>query len=125
MDLNGKDLFGWELNNPDHNVFDLEIMEIWGGCRNCEQAPGCTIPCESVRRLVPRDGTIIGLGREVEEDKPRMSYFALLNRGEVKFILLSEPEHYWATASYIPPEQVPEWALSRWNQEKQGIPGEQ
>jgi len=118
MELNGKDLFGWELNNPDHNIFDLEVMEVWGGCKDCEQAPLCTLPCESVRRLVPRNGRIIGLGREKEEDKPRITYFAHLTQDEVKFILLSEPDHYWATASFIPHEQVPEWALSRLSRKK-------
>ena len=122
MDLNGKELLGWELNNLDHEIFDLEVMEILGGCRNCELAPGCTLPCESVRRLVPRKGTIIGLGSEKEDDKPAMSYFALLNQDEVKFILLSAPDHYWATASYIAHEQVPDWALSRLDQKKQDLP---
>ena len=122
MERNGEDLFGWELNNPDHEIFDLEVMEVLGGCRNCELAPDCSMPCESVRRLVPRKGTIIGLGHEQEDGKQGMSYFALLNRDEVKFILLSAPDHYWATASYIPHEQVPDWALSRLNQKKQDIP---
>ena len=121
MELNGKDLFGWELNNPDRDIFDLEILEVLGGCRNCELAPGCTMPCESVRRLVPRKGTIIGLGHEKEEDTGK-SYFALLNRDEVKSILLRSPDHYWATASYIPDEQVPDWALSRFNQKKRDFP---
>ena len=121
MEPNGTELSGFELNNPDHDIFDLEIMEIIGGCRHCEQALSCAIPCESVRRLVPKKGTIIGLGNEKEHGKPGVSYFALLNREEVKFILLSSPDHYWATASYIPHEQVPDWALSRLNQIEQVV----
>ncbi len=123
MDTCGNDLCGWELNNPDHDIFDIQVVEVFGGCRNCEQVAECSLPCESVRRLVPREGRIVGLGHEKEEGKPRMSYFALLNRNEVKFIELRTPDHYWAKAGYISHEQVPAWALSRLNQENQVVPG--
>jgi len=122
MNRNGEDLLGWELNNPDHEIFDLEVMEVLGECRNCELASECSMPCESVRSLVPKKGTIIGLGHEKQNGRRGMSYFALLNRDEVKFILLSAPDHYWATAKYIPHEQVPDWALSRLDQTRHDLP---
>lgn len=117
------DLCGWELNNPDHEIFDIHVIEVVGGCGSCEHVAECAMPCESVRRLAPKEGRILGLGHEKEEGKPRMSYFALLHRDEVKFIRLSSPDHYWATASCISHEQVPAWALSQLDQKKEGVTG--
>ncbi|MGO9531514.1 MAG: hypothetical protein ACLP3B_10080 [Syntrophobacteraceae bacterium] len=112
MDPTGEDLCGWELNNPDNDIFDIEVLGVFGGCKNCEHVAACTSPCESVRRLVPKEGRIVGLGHEKEQDGPRISYFALLNGDEVKFIRLSAPDHYWAKASYMSEELVPSWVLS-------------
>ena len=112
------DLCGWELNNPDRDIFDIEVMDVFGGCKNCELVNECTTPCESVRRLVPREGSLFKLGQSREKDGPQISYFALLNRDEVKYIQLSAPDHYWARASYIPQEFVPAWALSQLNEGK-------
>jgi hypothetical protein len=123
MDSNINDLRGWELNNPDHDIFDIQVIEVVGECRNCQHVAECTMPCESVRRLAPKEGRIVGLGHEKEEGKARMSYFALLNRDEVKFIELISPDHYWATARCISQEQVPAWALSQFNHEKEGVSG--
>lgn len=113
MDHGGKNLCGWELNNPDLDTFDMEIMEVFGDCGDCELLGECTTPCASMRRLVPKEGRVVELGRKMEESGRMDSYFALLNRDEVKFIHLSEPEHYWARASYISHDQVPGWALSQ------------
>ncbi len=112
------DLCGWELNNPDRDTFDVEVMDVFGGCKNCELVNECTTPCESVRRLVPREGRLLKLGHSREEDGPKMSYFALLSRDEVKYILLSAPDHYWARASFIAQEFVPAWALSQLTERK-------
>jgi len=120
MNPDRNDLFGWQLNNPDQDIFDVEIMEVFGECRDCEQAVyGCTMPCEAVRRLVPKEGRIIKLGHENESGKAKLSYFALLNQGDVRFILLRTPDYLWATASYISHEQVPAWALSKLNHGKE------
>jgi hypothetical protein len=113
MDRQGSNLCGWELNNPDDDIFDIEIMEVFGDCGDCELLGECTTPCASVRRLVPKEGRIVELGHEREQGGPKMSYFALLNQDGVKFILLSEPDHYWARAGYVAHEQVPPWALSQ------------
>jgi len=113
MDLEEGKLCGWELNNPDNDIFDIEILEVFGECGNCELLGECTAPCASMRRLVPKEGRIVELGHEREKGGPKMSYFALMNQEEVKFILLSEPDHYWAKASYVAHEEVPPWALSQ------------
>ncbi len=115
------DLCGWELNNPDRDTFDIEVMDVFGGCSNCELVRECTTPCESIRRLVPREGRIVKLGHSREKDGPQESYFALLNRDEVKYILLSAPDHYWARASYVAQENVPAWALSQLGSVKKEI----
>lgn len=113
------DVCGWELNNPDPDLFDLQVVEIIGSCAGCLYCEECGMPCESMRRLAPKEGRMVGLGHEKEGDKPKMSYFALLVRDEVKFIRLSSPESYWATASCISREHVPAWALSHLNLENE------
>ena len=75
-----------------------------------------------MRRLVPKEGKIVKLGHEREKGGPKMSYYALLNQEEVKFILLSEPDHYWAKTSYPAHEDVPPWALSQLSPVKEGDP---
>jgi hypothetical protein len=121
MDSNNSDLYGWQLNNPDQETFDVEIMEVFGECRDCDPAAfGCAMPCEAVRRLVPKKGKIVSLGHEKEDGKTRMSYFALMDREDVKFILLRSPDYLWATASYISHEQVPPWAMSQLSRHEDG-----
>lgn len=113
MDFYECDVCGWELNNPDPDLFDLQAVEIFGSCAECRYRHECAYPCESVRRLAPKEGRIVQLGQEKVGDNPTMSYFALLVRDEVKFIRLSSPQSYWATASCISHELVPAWALSQ------------
>ena len=45
-----KGICGYELNNPDDNIFDIEIIGVYS---DCEFAGSCLSPCDSVRRLVP------------------------------------------------------------------------
>ena len=113
MNLEENDLCGWELNNPDNNLFDIEITQVLGDCGDCEFLGECTTPCASLRRLIPKEGSIVKLGREKQESGSTMSYFAVVGQSDVRFILLNEPVHYWARASYITYEQVPVWALSQ------------
>lgn len=117
MDFYECDVCGWELNNPDPDLFDLQVVEILGSCAECLHHEECGFPCESVRRLAPKSGRIVGLGREKEGDNPETSYFALLTGDEVKFIRLCSPESYWATASCISHEHVPRWAISQLDRE--------
>ena len=119
MDFYEGDVCGWELNNPDPDLFDLQVVEIFGSCLKCQHYEECGLPCESVRRLSPKEGRLVGLGHEKEGDSPRMSYFALLLPDEVKFIKLSSPASYWATASCIAHEHVPAWALSQLDRENE------
>lgn len=121
MDLYECDVCGWELNNPDPELFDLQVVEILGSCVECLHCGECSMPAESVRRLAPKEGRILGLGHEKEGENQTMSYFALLVGDQVKFISLSSPESYWATASCIPDEHVPAWALSRLDRAKKRI----
>ena len=37
MGPDSNDLCGWELNNPDPDIFDIQVVEVLGACRNCEQ----------------------------------------------------------------------------------------
>ncbi len=116
-------LCGWELNNPDNDLFDIEVTEVFGDCGDCEFLGECTAPCASMRRLVPREGMIVKLGHEKQESGPLMSYFAVLGQSTVRFILLSEPDHYWARAVCITHEQVPVWALSQLEPVKKSFSG--
>jgi hypothetical protein len=119
MNPNGNDLYGWQLNNPDQDAFDVEIMEVFGECVDCERADECTFPCEAVRRLVPKEGRIVALGHKKDGIDPGISYFAHLNHDDVKFIVLRTPDYLWATASYVAQEHVPAWALSQLDQWKE------
>lgn len=123
MHAEGNDIIGWQLNNPDQKAFDVQIVQVFGDCKDCEEAGECAVPCESVRRLVPKEGKIIGLGNENKTGKPKMSCFALLNHDEVKFIQLTTPDYLWATAKYLPHEQEPDWALSQLRKDKQYVSG--
>lgn len=120
MDQGGNNLCGWELNNPDDDMFDIEIMEVFGDCGDCVLLGECTTPCASMRRLVPKEGKIVELGNQREKGGLKMSYFALMKEEQVKFILLSEPDHYWAKASYVAHEEVPPWALSQLDPTQKG-----
>lgn len=111
MESEESKICGWELNNPDHEVFDLQVLEVLGACKNCDKVRECLTPCESVRCLRPKVGKLVELGRDQTLDGITMTYFALLHREGVKFIQLSEPDHYWARSSYIGREDVPDWAL--------------
>ncbi len=113
MGVSGSSICGWELNHLDKDNFDIQVVEVFGSCRNCEAVNECTTPCESLRRLAPKKGRLIELGSEHPLGGPAMTYFALLRSDEVRFILLREPEYYWASASYIAQEFVPAWALSQ------------
>jgi len=121
MNRSANDLYGWQLNNPDQNVFDMQVVEVLGECSACEYADECEMPCESMRRLVPKEGTIIGLGHKEEKNRPMLSYFALVNQDRVQFIQLSSPDYLWATATYISYEHVPIWALSKLHLKRAGM----
>jgi len=104
---------GYELNNPDRELFDTSILEVNGPCKDCAFSGSCLTPCESVRCLTPKNGKLVHLGREQMPDGVNVTYFALVRLEETRYVRLSEPEHYWANVCCIGREQVPDWALSR------------
>ena len=106
---------GYELNNPDMEMFETSIIEVLGSCQNCDFIGTCLTPCESVRCLTPRYGQLVDLGRKPAENGTLTTYYALRHKEKTKFIKLSEPDHRWARASCIGIEQVPNWALSQLN----------
>ncbi len=107
-----ENICGWELSNPDHELFDSGVLEVVGACKDCEFAGECLTPCESVRCLTPKNGELFHLGHEEAQDGIKLSYFALVHETEVRYVELSEPDHYWAKARCIEKAQVPGWVLA-------------
>jgi hypothetical protein len=114
-----KGICGWELSNPDHELFNTRILEVFGSCKDCEFAGECLTPCESMRCLEPKNGELYHLGDEPVRDGIKLTYYALVEEQTVRYIQLSEPEHYWARAQCIEEEQVPNWVLSRMNRDRE------
>ncbi len=104
---------GWELSNPDMELFDSGVLEVVGVCKDCDFANECLTPCESVRCLIPKNGELFHLGHEQAEDGSKLTYFALIQNADVRYVELNEPDHYWAKARCIEEGQVPLWILSR------------
>jgi translation initiation factor 1 (eIF-1/SUI1) len=98
---------GWELANLDPEAFDMQIISVSEACKNCEYLDRCGTPSESMRQLAPKSGQVVPLGCEKARGGESVCYFSFINQEEVRYIRLKEPKHYWATASYIPEEQVP------------------
>ncbi len=103
---------GWELANPDPELFDTKIIEVFGACKACHAREMCDTPSESIRELAPKIGEIVELGAECNDEGETLCYYALLSSAEPKFILKREPRYQWARAFVIPEEQVPMNALS-------------
>lgn len=107
MDGREDGLIGWELANLDEEAFSIEVFRVEGDCRNCPCLQFCSTPSESLRRLVPREGKLVVLGRERNDAGDRVSYFALIVRGTVRLIRLRETPNAWATASYVREDELP------------------
>jgi hypothetical protein len=107
-----KGIQGWELGNPDPEIFDTRIIEVFGACKDCFAREMCGAPSESIRELVPKSGEIVELGSECNGEGERSSYYALLSSRETRYILAREPKYLWARAFMIPEEQVPGRVLS-------------
>ncbi len=117
MEVTENGICGYELNNPDMDMFDTRILAVHGPCGDCDFAGTCLTPCESVRCLTPKKGNLVELGRERTRGA-RITYFAVLEDDKASFVRLSEPDHYWAKLTPIGQDQVPNWALSRLNANK-------
>lgn len=112
MELTESGICGYELNNPNYDLFDTKILAVHGCCKDCDCVDTCLTPCESTRCLTPRKGNLVQLGRERQKDA-RITYFAVVEDELRHFVKLREPDHYWAMLTQIGQEQVPAWALSR------------
>ena len=53
------------------------------------------------------------LGHERSEDGDKITYFALVHEEAVRFIRLRDTDTYWADASYIGKDQLPDWVLAQ------------
>jgi hypothetical protein len=113
MDISKHGICGWELNNLDPELFETQILEVSGACKHCEHLHRCSVPSESVRCLVPREGELFGLGQESPEEGLNLSYFAWVNGDAVRFIQLSEPHHYWAKARWVEKGDIPPLGLAQ------------
>lgn len=115
---------GWELNNPDPELFEIRILtpqgtseervpshKCPGSCCSCPFLLECIGPSE-VRCLTPKSSQLYELGREESEDSVSITYFASEKNGETVFFRLTEPASYWAGISRVEADKVPYWAIS-------------
>jgi hypothetical protein len=107
-----KGIEGWELANLDLELFDSEVLEVYGDCQSCCYLSECDYPCASKRRLTPKRGKLVELCCQSNTAGERLAFYALIVSRNTRFIQLREPEHYWATASYIGIDQLPEEVLA-------------
>jgi hypothetical protein len=108
-----ENICGYELSNPDRELFDSGVMEVVGPCKHCDFAGECLTPCESVRCLIPKSGELFDLGQDQAQNGIKLTYYALIHDAGIQYVELSEPDHYWARARCVEEGQVPNWALSR------------
>jgi len=103
---------GFELANMDPERFDTQVIEVSEACKDCEYLDRCITPGESVRQLTPKKGKVLQLASEKMGGGDVIAYYALVSEEDVRYIRLKQPKHYWASACYIPEEQVPPWMLT-------------
>ena len=69
------------------------------------------------RRWIPRDGRLIEIGSDWEDDDTFVKYYAHIVSDDVRYILLVAPRFYHAEARYIEAGDVPEWVFARLKEE--------
>lgn len=111
-DVLKNNICGWELNNPDGELFDVRTLEVSGECKSCEHVKKCPVASQAVRCLIPRQGELVELDRALSGNGEMVTYFALIHEPGMRFIQLREQEYYWARASYVVQEDLPERVLS-------------
>ncbi len=104
----GAGIRGWELSNPDPDLFETRVVKVFGNCAECEILHQCTTPCESIRELVPRRGELIELGMEEYGDEERTVYYILKLETERRFVVLFEHKYFWSRLQFVPEEELPE-----------------
>lgn len=103
---------GWELANLDPELFDTRVVAVYGStCPDCEYLTRCETPCDSIRELVPKTGEVIELGREEDLEGDQNIYYAHVSGQDTRYIMMREPRHLWAKASYVPQERIPTYML--------------
>ena len=65
------------------------------------------------RRWIPREGRLIEIGHDWEDDDTFVKYYAHIIGDNVRYVLLVAPRFYHAEARYIEAGDVPEWVLAR------------
>lgn len=125
MDSIEDGICGWELNNPDPELFETRISKLHGKdrerefqgkcpgeCGSCEFVNECLAPIQ-FRCLIPKNCEMIELGSRQPDDGAKVTYYSLNRGGKLSFFQLTEMDSSWARIRAIAGEQVPEWALSR------------
>ena len=127
MSLAIDNICGCELNNPDPELFELQVVkpQETSEARLASEerfasyeclATWCSCPTECIepedRCLIPKGSQLYKLGREESEDGVAITYFASEKKGKTVFFRLSEPAHCWATISRVEDHEVPHWAIS-------------
>jgi hypothetical protein len=115
---------GWELNNPDPELFEISILtprttseervpshKCPGSCWNCPYLLQCIAPSE-LRCLTPKNSRLYELGRKESEDGDSITYFACVKNGKTIFFRLTAPASYWAGITPVEESEVPDWAIS-------------
>ena len=118
-------LCGWELNNPDAECFESQVLEEYGGMdKKIESQGKCHGDCAScvfmneclssiqLRCLTPKNSELVELSAETLGERGNVKYFALISVDKLSFLRLDQPDGYWANLSYIDREDVPERILS-------------
>lgn len=116
---------GWELNNPDPEIFETQLLtppgesekrvspgKCPGSCWSCEFLLEC-IGQSQLRCLVPRDCELYEIGREKSDDGSSVTYFASKKGDKVTYFRLTEPASSWAGIRNIREDEVPDRVLSR------------
>ena len=125
MDFTVNGICGWELNNPDPELFETRISKTFaigrepeiqdkcpGFCGSCEFVNECLAPIQ-FRCLIPKNCEVVELACELLSDGVKVTYFSLTREGKQSFFQLTEPDRYWAKVLSVAEEQLPDWALSR------------
>lgn len=102
------------LNRPGIKGWGLRVL---GDMRDAGDlvvlTPHEGYPPAPERRWVPRDGRLIEIGSDWEDDDTQVQYYAHIIGDEVRYILLVTHRFYHAEARYVGVDEVPEWVLAR------------
>src|SRR5690606_37601972 len=102
------------LSRPGVEGWGLTVL---GDMRNAGDmvtlTPHDGYPPAPERRWIPRDGRLVELGEDWEDDDTLVKYYAHIIGDDVRYVLLVAPRFHHAEARYIGVDEVPEWVLAR------------